>query len=66
MTERVEYPEAGIGFADVEEIGSLADIMEKTLENKTIPDRCNIQKLFEGKSVVSAFVSAIEQKLKTR
>ena len=61
-----EYPEAGIGFADVEEIGSLADIMEKTLENKTIPDRCNIQKLFEGKSVVSAFVSAIEKKLKTR
>jgi len=61
-----EFPEAGIGFADVEEIGSLADVMEKTLENKTIPDRCNIQKLFEGKSVVSAFVSAIEKKLKTR
>lgn len=54
-----EYPEAGIGFADVDAPGELADVMEKLLKDPGTPDRTNIRKVFSGKEVISRFLEAV-------
>ena len=54
-----EYPEAGIGFADVDTPGELADVMEAFLKNPQTPDRKNIQKIFTGADIVNAFIEKI-------
>ena len=55
----LEYPEAGIGFADVDTPGELADVMEAFLKNPQTPDRKNIQKIFTGADIVNAFIEKI-------
>jgi hypothetical protein len=54
-----EYPEAGIGFADVDTPGELADVMEEYLSETVSPDRSRIRKIFAGTDIINTFIQKI-------